>query len=77
MMYEGVTSIEVRERVCTVFNNWLQKRLSRGVIANYEGVHNYGRSASGRNVIGWSEGLTVYTIFTHLTPRLSSKAWTR
>jgi cation diffusion facilitator CzcD-associated flavoprotein CzcO len=76
MMREGVTSIEVREGVYTRFNTWLQKKLNLGVVANYQNVHNYGRTESGRNVIGWNEGMTVYAVLCRLTPRLSSKART-
>jgi cation diffusion facilitator CzcD-associated flavoprotein CzcO len=76
MMGSGVTSIEVRERVSTIFNNWLQKRLALGVVARHQDVHNYARGKSGRNVIGWNEGMTVYAAMCKLTPRLSSKART-
>jgi cation diffusion facilitator CzcD-associated flavoprotein CzcO len=76
MMREGVTSIELREAVCTKFNTMLQKRLNEGVVAKYTNVHNYGRTESGRNVIGWTEGMTVYSLLCKFTPRLSSKART-
>ena len=76
MIRDGVTAIEVREAVSTRFNTWLQKKLNRGVVAQYTNVHNYGRTESGRNVIGWNEGMTVYALLCKLTPRLSSKART-
>ena len=76
MMREGVTAIELRESVCTKFNEMLQKRLNEGVVAKYTNVHNYGRTESGRNVIGWTEGMTVYALLCKLTPRLSAKART-
>ncbi len=76
MLREGVTSIEVREGVCTRYNEWIQKKLERGVVSTHPEVHNYGRGESGKNVIGYSEGMTVYGAMCKLTPRLSSRART-
>lgn len=74
MIKDEVTAIEVRKSVMDAFNKIVQKRLSRSVVAQYPDVHNYGRSASGRNVIGWGEGMTVYSVLTRTTPRISSTA---
>ena len=68
------TAIEVRREVMDCFNWIIQKRLSKVVMARHPEVHNYGRSRSGRNVIGWGEGMAVYSLLTHTTPRLSSVA---
>jgi hypothetical protein len=76
MLREGVTSIEVREGVCTKYNEWIQKKLEAGVVSTHPEVHNYGRGASGKNVIGYGEGMTVYGAMCKLTPRLSSRART-
>ena len=72
MIKNEVTAIEVRKGVMNTFNKIVQKRLSRSVVTQYPDVNNYGRSASGRNVIGWGEGMTVYSILTRTTPRISS-----
>ena len=74
MMRHQATAIEVRAWVHDLFNWAIQRRLSRGVVDNYPEVHNYGRSPSGKNVIGWMHGMTVYSVLTRMTPRLSSKA---
>jgi hypothetical protein len=72
MVRRDVTAIEVRPWVVDLFNRILQKRLSRSVVARYPSVHNYGRAESGRNVIGWTDGLVVYSLLTRTTRRLSS-----
>jgi cation diffusion facilitator CzcD-associated flavoprotein CzcO len=74
MIKDHVSAIEVRKGVMDTFNWVVQKRLSRSVVAKYPEVHNYGRSPSGRNVIGWGEGMTVYSVLTRTTPRISSTA---
>jgi cation diffusion facilitator CzcD-associated flavoprotein CzcO len=74
MMRHQATAIEVRAWVHDVFNWAIQRRLSRSVVDNYPKVHNYGRSPSGKNVIGWMHGMTVYSVLTRITPRLASKA---
>ncbi len=74
MMRQGVTAIEVKPWVLDLFNWIVQKRLSAGVVARHPEVHNYGRSASGRNVIQWREGMLAYSVLTRTTPRLSSTA---
>jgi cation diffusion facilitator CzcD-associated flavoprotein CzcO len=76
MAREGVTSIEVRESVTEWFNAWLQKKLNERVSSKYQNVHNYARSVSGRNVVHWTEGMTLYALMCRFTPRLSSKART-
>ena len=74
MMRHKATAIEVKAWVHDLFNWAIQRRLSRGVVDNHPEVHNYGRSPSGKNVIGWMHGMTVYSVLTRITPRLSSKA---
>jgi hypothetical protein len=74
MMREGVSAIEVRPWVMDLFNWALQRRLSRSVPDRHPEVHNYGRAPSGVNVIGWTEGMTIYSLLTRGTPRLSARA---
>ncbi|ORA40203.1 hypothetical protein BST20_06440 [Mycobacterium branderi] len=74
MMKKNVTAIEVRKSVMDVFNWILQKRLNRNVIGQYPEVNTYWRSESGRNVLGWGEGMTLYALLTRTTARLSSRA---
>ena len=74
MLRQGVTAIECRKSVMTLFNRIIQRRLERNVVGRYPEVHNYGRSPSGRNVIGWGEGMLVYALLTRTTARLSSTA---
>jgi cation diffusion facilitator CzcD-associated flavoprotein CzcO len=74
MLRQGVTAIEVRKPVMDLFNRIVQKRLQRNVVGRYPDVHNYSRSASGRNVIGWGEGMRVYAFLTRTTPWLSASA---
>ncbi len=59
MARRGVDALEVREDVTRTFNSVLDKRLQRKVVTRYR-VHNYAFSESGREVIGWGEGMTVY-----------------
>ncbi len=77
MMTDGVTAIEVRPRVMEVFDRIVQKRLSRSVPSRYPSVNNYGRAGTGRDVIAWQDGMTIYAILARMTPRLSSKAYKR
>jgi cation diffusion facilitator CzcD-associated flavoprotein CzcO len=74
MIRWGVTAIEVRQGVMDAFNRILTKRLAERIIAKYPDVNNYGRSETGKDVIGWRDGMIVYSILTRTTPRLSSKA---
>lgn len=74
MMARGVNSIEVRPLVFHLFNRVLEHRLSRCVVMQYPEVHNYGRTARGRNVIAWEEGMIRYAIAAKLTRRLSNRA---
>jgi hypothetical protein len=74
MMRRGVTAIEVRSSVMESFDRYMQRRLARTVVDQYPDVHNYGRAPSGRNVISWGQGMTVYSALTRSTARLSSKA---
>ncbi|SHL07472.1 Predicted flavoprotein CzcO associated with the cation diffusion facilitator CzcD [Pseudonocardia thermophila] len=74
MLRRGVTAIEVRKPVMDLFNLLVQKRLERNVVARYPEVNNYGRSPSGRNVIGWGEGMKVYALLTKTTPLISASA---
>jgi cation diffusion facilitator CzcD-associated flavoprotein CzcO len=59
MARRGVDALEVREDVTRTFNSVLDKRLQKKVVTRYR-VHNYAFSESGREVIGWGEGMTVY-----------------
>jgi cation diffusion facilitator CzcD-associated flavoprotein CzcO len=74
MVREGVTAIEVRPQVLEAFDRYLQRRLSRTVVGRHPEVHSYGRAPSGRDVIAWGQGMTVYAALTRSTPRLSSRA---
>ena len=74
MMRQGVTAIEVRPWVMETFDRYMQRRLARTVVDQYPEVHNYARSPSGRNVIAWGQGMTVYSALTRFTARVSSKA---
>jgi hypothetical protein len=74
MISSNVSAIEVRRSVLDLFNRIVQKRLDRNVIGQYPDVNTYWRSESGRNVIGWGEGMAVYAILTRTTARLSSTA---
>jgi cation diffusion facilitator CzcD-associated flavoprotein CzcO len=74
MIRESLTAIEVRKWVMDAFSWVVQKRLERNVVGRYPEVHNYGRSASGRNVIGWGEGMVPYALLARATPRLCSAA---
>lgn len=67
MAKRKISSIEVRPSVLKRFNSILQRRLSKYVVNTHREVNNYGRSASGRNVIGWSEGMAIYSLLTHTT----------
>jgi hypothetical protein len=59
MAKKSVRALEVRDDVTRAFNSVLDKRLSRKVVTQYR-VHNYAFSESGREVIGWGEGMSVY-----------------
>ncbi len=74
MIRTGVTSIEVRDSVMRRYNQVLQRRLARSVAVRNPDVHNYSRSASGRDVVGWVDGMVIYAFLTRVSPRLSSFA---
>jgi cation diffusion facilitator CzcD-associated flavoprotein CzcO len=74
MVKHDISAIEVRASVMELFNHVLQKRLARTVVANHTDVHNYARSASGRNVIAWVDRLATYSFLIRTTARLSSKS---
>jgi cation diffusion facilitator CzcD-associated flavoprotein CzcO len=74
MVRRQLTAIEVRKSVMDVFNRIVQRRMKRYVVARYPGVHNYGRSPTGRDVIYWAEGMVKYALLTRTTARLSSRA---
>jgi cation diffusion facilitator CzcD-associated flavoprotein CzcO len=59
MAKKSVRALEVRHDVTRTFNSVLDKRLKRKVVTQYR-VHNYAFSESGREVIGWGEGMSVY-----------------
>ena len=59
MAKKSIRALEVRPDVTRAFNSILDKRLSRKVVTQYR-VHNYAFSESGREVIGWGEGMSVY-----------------
>lgn len=59
MAKKSIAALEVRRDITDRFNTILDKRLSRKVTTQYR-VHNYAFSASGREVIGWGEGMSVY-----------------
>jgi cation diffusion facilitator CzcD-associated flavoprotein CzcO len=73
MIKADVTAIEVKPWVYTRFNRWLEQRLSNSVVANHPEVHFYGRAPSGKNVIGWGEGMVTYSALTRGTPRLATR----
>nr|MDT0666086.1 hypothetical protein [Micromonospora sp. DSM 115978] len=52
MLNNNVTAIEVRRSVMVAFNAFVQRRLRRNVVGQYPEVNNYGRSPTGRDVIG-------------------------
>ena len=68
MAREGIKGLEVRGPITRKFNEILDRRLQRMVTTRYR-VHGYAFSASGREVISWGEGLTVYWLLTHLLRR--------
>ena len=59
MAKKSVGALEVRQDVTRAFNSILDKRLSRKVVTQYR-THHYAFSESGREVIGWGEGMSVY-----------------
>ena len=60
MAKDNIPALEVREDVTKVFNAVLDRSLQRRVVTQYK-VHHYAFSSSGREVIGWPYGMTVYT----------------
>ncbi len=61
MVKRSVTGLEVRRDVTRAFNSLLYKRMESRVRDRYR-VHNYAFSESGRDVIGWTEGMSVYWV---------------
>lgn len=73
MAKTSIPALEVRKDVTKRFNEILDKRLSRKVTARYR-VHNYAFSESGREVIGWGEGMTVYWLLLRLLRPVACRA---
>jgi hypothetical protein len=59
MAKRSVRGLEVRRDVTRAFNALLYKRMEKRVRNHYR-VHNYAFSESGRDVIGWTEGMSMY-----------------
>jgi cation diffusion facilitator CzcD-associated flavoprotein CzcO len=59
MAKRSVKGLEVRRGVTRAFNAVLYKRMEKRVRNHYR-VHNYAFSESGRDVIGWTEGMSMY-----------------
>ncbi len=74
MITRGVTAIEVRKPVMDFYNRVVQRALANEVPQRYPEVHNYARTASGRNVIAWGGSLASYAALTRTTARLSASA---
>ena len=74
MIRHATTAIELRPSVMNLFDRIVQDRLNRNVVAKYPEVHFYGRAASGRNVIGWDEGMLPYAILCRFSPRICATA---
>jgi cation diffusion facilitator CzcD-associated flavoprotein CzcO len=59
MAKRSIEGLEVRRGVTRTFNAVLYKRMEKRVRNHYR-VHNYAFSESGRDVIGWTEGMSMY-----------------
>jgi cation diffusion facilitator CzcD-associated flavoprotein CzcO len=65
----GVTSIDVKQSWTTVYNKWLQRRLSKTAWVH---GNNYFKAPNGKIVTQWRDGLVVYSLLLKLLRRPAS-----
>ena len=76
MMYQGATSIELKQTVMDRFNRWLQGRLKDASFGRRAVGYKLGyyRSPTGTIVTQWNQGLTLFWFLSKLFGRFASVA---
>lgn len=70
MARTGVRALDTSPTLTRKFNEFIDRRLERMVSVRYR-VHGYAFASSGREVISWGEGLSIYWLLTHALRRVS------
>ena len=76
MMFEGATSIELKQNVMDRFNRWLQGRLRDASFGRRAVGYKLGyyRSPTGTIVTQWNQGITLFWLLSKIFGRFASNA---